>query len=256
MHTSDGSGTAAHATGIGLGLSTPASPDLAQPLQAPEDGPKPTARPFASDPDPQSAERRALRQQHAPRTRQDPHAPGWYVIQVQTGREEAMCQIIERTAAEADQLSDIDGYHLVEECFSPRFETERKFHGEFHRIEKPLLPGYVVAVTQDPATLARMLYRVPDFTRLLTFGEMFVPLRDDERAWIESSTHVGDRTVPMSFGYREGDRLVVTEGPLKGREGMVTRINRAKSLAFLEFDVHGKKITTTVGLGIVPKERT
>lgn len=167
-----------------------------------------------------------------------------------------MCQLIERTAAEADQLSDIDGYHLVEECFSPRFATERKFHGEFRRIEKPLLPGYVVAVTQDPATLARTLYRVPDFTRLLTSGETFVPLRDDERAWIESSTHVGDRTVPMSFGYREGDRLVVTEGPLKGREGMVTRINRAKSLAFLEFDVHGKKIMTTVGLGIVPKERT
>ena len=203
---------------------------------------------------PDAAARRARRAQHAPRTHHDPRTPGWYVIQVQTGREEAMCQLIERTAADFDALSDIDGYHLVEECFSPRFETERKYHGEFRRIQKPLLPGYVVAVTHDPATLARILYRVPDFTRLLTSGETFVPLRDDERAWIESSTHAGDRTVPMSFGYREGDHLVVTEGPLKGREGMVTRINRAKSLAFLEFYVHGKKITTTVGLGIVPKK--
>ena len=50
---------------------------------------------------------------------------------------------------------------------------------------------------------------------------------------------------------RDGDTLLVTEGPLKGREGMITRVNRHKSLAFLEFQIGGKRVTTRVGLGIL-----
>lgn len=183
------------------------------------------------------------------------HKAGWYVIQVQTGREQAMCRLVERAAAEADLLSDIDGSQLVEECFSPRFVTEHKFDGAWRPVEKPLLPGYVVAVTGEPAALAQLLWRVPEFTRLLTAGETFVSLRDDERAWIESSTRAGKRTVPMSYAYREGESIVVTQGPLKGHEGMIVRVNRRKSLATLEFHVHGKKVTTTVGLGIMPREQ-
>ena len=177
--------------------------------------------------------------------------PEWYVVQVQTGREQQMCQVIERTCAEADMLSDVDGSHLLQECFSPRYRTQHKFGGEWRDVEKSLLPGYVVAVTCQPDAVARCLRKTPDFTRLLVSGETFVPLRDDERAWMEEFTRQGDRTIPMSFGYREGDSLVVTKGPLKGREGMVMRVNRKKSIAVVEIHINGKKVTTTVGLAIV-----
>ena len=177
--------------------------------------------------------------------------PKWYVIQVETGREQAMCQLIERVGAEASLESDEDGYQLLEECFSPQYVTRHKIHGEWIDLRKRLLPGYVVAVTRHPAHLRQVLYRVPKFTRLLTVGETFVPLGEEDRAWLEATTHKGDRTVPMSMAYKDGDTVVVTEGPLVGREGQIVRINRSKCLAFLEFQVGGKRITTQVGLGIV-----
>lgn len=177
-------------------------------------------------------------------------APGWFVVQVQTGCEAQMCRVIERACAEADLASDRD-YPLLEECFSPQFQTQMKYHGEWRYKEKPLLPGYVVAVTAEPAALAHLLRGVPEFSRLLTSGETFVPLRDDERVWMEEFTKAGERTIPMSFAYKKGDTLVVTSGALVGREGMITRVSRRKSLAFVEIDVGGKRVTTTVGLGIV-----
>lgn len=44
----------------------------------------------------------------------------WYVVQVQTGRERAMCELIERVAPKC----------LVGECFTPRYQTQKKFDGE------------------------------------------------------------------------------------------------------------------------------
>lgn len=182
--------------------------------------------------------------------------PGWYVMQVSSGRERHLCQLIERACAAEDATSDEDGYHLLEECFSPRYRTRLKFHGEWQDAEKPLLPGYVVAVTRHPHALARWLRKVPEFTRLLTMGEEFVPLREEERTWIDEWTTKGDRTVPISIAYRKGDRLVVTEGPLKGHEGMITKIMRKKCQAQVELNVGGKKISTTVGLAVVPESET
>lgn len=178
---------------------------------------------------------------------------GWYVIQVQTGREEAMCRLIERVCREANLQSDEDGYQLIHECFSPQFSTRHKIHGEWTDIQKRLLPGYVIAVTEHAAELAQQLRKIPKLTRLLTMGETFVPLQEEDRRWLEEATQQGDRTVPMSMAYKVGDKIVVTEGPLVGREGQITRINRSKCLAFLELHVGGKKITTTAGLAIVPE---
>ena len=174
---------------------------------------------------------------------------GWYVIQVQTGREQQMCRVIERVCAEVDLASDEDE-QLLEECFSPTFQTEHKFGGEWKQVEKLLLPGYVIAVTARPGEVVQQLRRTPEFTRLLSTGETFVPLRDDERAWMEEFTKRGERTIAMSVGYREGDRVVVTQGPLKGREGIVSRVNRKKCLATIVMLVDAIVITTTVGLAM------
>ena len=143
---------------------------------------------------------------------------------------------------------------LLEECFCPSFLTQTKRSGEWQYVERLLLPGYLIAVTAYPDELRDLLRAVPDFARVLAMGETFVPLRENERAWIEEFTKPGDRTIPMSQGYMRGDTLVATEGPLVGHEGLITRVNRHKSLAVLEFHIGGKRVTTRVGLGIVSEQ--
>lgn len=171
------------------------------------------------------------------------HGPRWYVVQVATGKERAICELIERVAPEGS----------LEECFSPSFETQMKVRGEWVPATKLLFPGYVIAVTNHIEKLEAALRQIPEFTRVLSVGETFVPLHEEDQAWIGAFTKKGARAIPMSSGVMEGDRVVVTSGPLVGREALIKIVNRHKSLAFLEFEICGRVITTKVGLGIVRK---
>lgn len=176
----------------------------------------------------------------------------WYVMQVETGREQATCDAVLRACAGVQSMQR--GEPLVSECFAPRYRHRYKLHGQWHDEDCLLLPGYVVAVTSEPWALGRALGRVPGFTRLLTMGETFAPLKDEDRFWIERWTREGDRTIPMSIAHKKGDRVVVAEGPLKGREGMITRVKRRLGLAELEFHVGTVTVRTTVGLAVLPGE--
>lgn len=169
----------------------------------------------------------------------------WYVVNVPTGKESKMCQVIERLAPEG----------TVRECFCPRYATQIKRAGEWLDVQKTLLPGYVVVASKQVSTVKRCLRKVPEYARVLSMGESFVPLTREERAWIDAFTHEGDRCIPMSMGVMEGDRVVVVSGPLKGREALIKSVNRHRSIAYVELQICGRIVTTKVGLGIVsPKD--
>lgn len=178
----------------------------------------------------------------------------WYVIQVQSGRERAICKLIADTCAVYNASAGADAPVSLEECFSPSFATQKKVRGEWVRTEHLLLPGYVIAVTDTPERLADRLRGIRELSRLITAGGQYVPLNDAERLWLELHTQRGDRVVAMSFGYKEGDVLCVTEGPLRGQEGRITKVDRKNSLAHVEMHVGAMTIRTTVGLGVLPKE--
>ena len=55
----------------------------------------------------------------------------WYVVQVQTGRERAMCELIDCVAPAG----------LVGECFTPKYQTQKKVHGEWQDAEQLLFPA-------------------------------------------------------------------------------------------------------------------
>lgn len=178
--------------------------------------------------------------------------PGWYVIQVRSGHEQAMCDVIQRTCEEFDKLSMVED-PLVEEVFSPRYATKTKFHGEWKEVERPLLPGYVIASTFRPEDLGAALRTIPELTKMLALGETFVPLREEERLWIEESTKQGDRVLPLSIAISKGDSFAVSEGPLKGKEGLITKVNRHKCFAIVELHVGQMTIRMRVGLAIIPE---
>ena len=169
----------------------------------------------------------------------------WYVIQVPAGKEVALCETIRRAV----------GPDVLRECFTPRFATERKVRGAWEQAESLLLPGYIIAVTREPVALYEHLREVREFTKLLRMGGSFCPLAEEDRAWMAMFTNEGDRVIPMSMGVMEGDRVVVFRGPLKGREACIVSVNRRKSLAFIELDMCGRRVTTRIGLGIVRKSQ-
>ena len=82
-----------------------------------------------------------------------------------------------------------------------------------------------------------------------------MPLAKEETQLIGGFTNRGDRVVPMSEALKDGDRVVVTAGPLLGHEALIKTIYRRKSTALLELNLCGRRVTTRVGLAVLSNEQ-
>lgn len=175
----------------------------------------------------------------------------WYAVQVETGREDASCTMIEQAAEAADLTSSF------EELFVPKRRTLTKIQGELTEGEEPLFPGYVIVVT-NPSNLEAVvatLKRLPRFARLVGHDGEFVPLSDDEVARICAFTQKDHRFVEMSEGFVEGGRVTVVSGPLVGWEALIKKVDRRRRTAYLEFPLCGRTVETRVGLNLVRRTR-
>ncbi|RVU96710.1 antiterminator LoaP [Coriobacteriales bacterium OH1046] len=169
--------------------------------------------------------------------------PRLYVIQVMGGQEEHTKALVLKLLAD-----------VASDCYTPAYECARKVGGVWRRVSRTLFPGYVFVETSDPAGLRDRLGEIPAFARLLgASDESFLALTDDEVAWLNAFANVETHVVEMSEGVIEGDRILVTKGPLKGHEGLIRKVDRHKRLAELEIGMFGREKRVRIGLEIVRK---
>ena len=111
------------------------------------------------------------------------------------------------------------------------------------RTEEVMFPGYVFLYTQN-GEMPR-LSNVHYMRRLLTYGERQRQLygRDAEIArWLFQYCGV----IRESRALREGDRIVVVDGPMKDMGGIIKSVNKQRQRASIEFTFEG--ITRNVWL--------
>lgn len=166
-----------------------------------------------------------------------------YAIQVGSGQEAKVEELIRRFVHES----------VIGEIFVPRFETMRRWKGEWHKRAERLAPGYLFVETHDAEKLALQLRRVPAFTKVLGNNEVFIPLNDEEVAWLNAFTGGDRRVIEMSEGIVEGDKVIVLRGPLRGHEAEIKRIDRHRRMAELEVSMLGRMKTIRLGLEIISK---
>ena len=142
----------------------------------------------------------------------------------------------------------------VERCFVPSREVMRRKGGEWCLLRETLFPGYLFIETEDVRTVLRRLQEVPAFTRMLGVGdERVLPLNQDEVAWLMALLRPLDEVLEMSVGVIEGDSVIVTDGPLKGHEALIKKVDRHRRAAYLDMRMFGRTKTIKVGLEIVKK---
>lgn len=166
----------------------------------------------------------------------------WYVIQVKTGNEEKVC-------AFCRQLVDDT---VLQDCFLPKTDRRQKKQGVWRTVQKVLFPGYIFLVTEDSNELFRELKKVPEFTKLLGDESGFIPLYEQEEAFLRKICD-DNYVVAMSEGYMVGDKVYVTSGAMAGLEGCIKKIDRHKRQAILSIQFFGRITEVTMGLEIVER---
>lgn len=171
-----------------------------------------------------------------------------YVMQVLTGREQATIDALERMLGRGRRF----------ELFAPRFRYQKKIRGVWQDVDELLTPGYVYVRTSmlDIDELAQQVRRAPAFARVLAQDGKIIPLSADEERWLQALAGAGEgHVVEPSYGFIEGDQVVITEGPLVGFEAQIKKLDRHKRLAYVEVHLMGRTKLIKVGAEIVRKQQ-
>ena len=166
----------------------------------------------------------------------------WYVIQVRTGMEHRIVSICRQSLMQ-----------FGEDIFVPTKTVRKRIRGSDQDVEAKLFPGYVFFDTEEIENLFGRLKTIKEMTNILKTGDEFVPLNEREETLLKKLTDK-DYKVQLSLGYIEGDRVVITEGPMMGLEGLIKKINRHKKYAVLETEFFDNITEITVGLEIVDRK--
>ncbi len=167
----------------------------------------------------------------------------WYVIQVRSGSEREIVK----------QCQTVISQDILEKSFLPCYEEMKRYEGAWHKEKKLLFPGYVFLISRDAEELYQDLKRVIGLTKLLKTGEEIISLTESEIGFLLKFGGE-EQLVKMSTGFVEKDKVVILEGPLKGLEGCIKRIDRHKREACLKLPMFGRVLDTRVGLEIIEKK--
>ena len=166
----------------------------------------------------------------------------WYVIQVITGEEKKTVDICRFIIKQG----------INHEFFVPETDRMKKYRGQWHKIRKPMFPGYVFISSDNIEEIYEELKRVPKLTKILQTDKTITPISEKEEQLIKNLTNE-EHIAEMSVGYIEGAKLIVETGPLEGKEALVKKIDRHKRVAVLLVEMFGSSTEVTMGLEVLRK---
>ena len=169
----------------------------------------------------------------------------WYVIWVESGKEHKVRGMIESQVPSG----------TYDRIVIPEKRIQKKFKGEWQEVQSVLFPGYLFVVAEDITEFAAALVAVPEFTKMLKADNEIVPIYPEEEAVLTRLVDQ-DEIVKMSEGIIENDKVLIFDGPLKGMEGTIQRINRHKRVAVIRMELFERVMLVEVGLEVVEKRQS
>ncbi|MBS6374071.1 MAG: antiterminator LoaP [Erysipelotrichaceae bacterium] len=156
----------------------------------------------------------------------------WYVIFVKGGKEASLTNLLNR--------SNID-------AFIPLMEKIHKKKGEFIKVIVPMYPNYIFIRSKlDQMEFNQRLYifkqQHSGILKQLQIDKEGTSVLQKEEIVLMEKMMDSQYIVKHSSGIIEGDRIKIIDGPLKGLESSIVRIDRHKRLAYLNNVLLGRQI--------------
>lgn len=123
--------------------------------------------------------------------------------------------------------------------FFPKRKLFVKRRGKTREMIVPVFPGYVFIDTDEISKeLYWVLRRVKYFNRFLVNNKNITPLPEADIALIRHFISFGEYADKSIVTFDTDNRIIVLEGPLKGLEGRIVRIDRRKKRAKVMLDFY------------------
>jgi transcriptional antiterminator NusG len=162
--------------------------------------------------------------------------PRWYALYTRSHCEQLVY----------DQLT-AKGFHI----FLPRLDVWSQRAGKRHLISVPMFPGYLFLRHAIDKTSYIDVRKARGLVRIL--GERWDRLSivpDVEIEAIQTTLNACLPVMPHPF-LREGQRVRITQGPLRGVEGILIQSKPAKGLLILSVDLLQRSIAVEIDCNVV-----
>ena len=140
-----------------------------------------------------------------------------YVLQVITGKEMQVQKTLEGLVGSDDRI------------IYPRRELIQRKRGRRHKKVQPLFPGYLFwDTTESPELKISETIRLPNVIRFLPGNNSIIPVSQDDADLLKPFLRGSGLTTLVNLRFNENDRVVILDGPLKGQEGKIVKVDRRR----------------------------
>lgn len=180
----------------------------------------------------------------------------WYVLYVKANTEHKVVKDFERFVIASGTEFKFEPFVLESEKYYR--DKKRREMGKSY-LHRPMFPGYVFIETNMPSeeflSFTNEFIRASENIRkVLRYGNSTrIAVLDEERRAIEYHFQ-GKRCLERSQGHIVGEEVIITSGPLVGREGSIKKINRHNRYALITMEFLGEKRIAEAPLEIVTKK--
>ena len=164
-----------------------------------------------------------------------------YVIQVNTGKEDTYIKLWESRKG-----------HKPLKIFWLRKELMIRKKGHTHKGLKSIFPGYLFLEADEiDADTFQEFRHIHFFNRFLKADDKIYPLPLDEAKKIYELAKYGRVIGQSKVVYNEQDRIVVIEGPMKGLEGQIVKVDRRKKRAKVRLSLYNNAYLIDFGFELL-----
>lgn len=167
----------------------------------------------------------------------------YYAVQIQTGKEEKIIDNVKTNLA-----NRLEKQRFI---FPKRILKIRKA-GVQKEEEKPIFPGYFFIEAEDIDTeLYNTLRYTQGFLRFLKSNQEITSLSGKDLSILQHFLKFGQSISTSNVFFDKNDRICVTEGPLKGLEGLIVKVDKRKKRAKIKMDFANDSILIDLGFEII-----
>ena len=135
--------------------------------------------------------------------------------------------------------------------FPRRTLTIRRL-GKTRQTEAPLFPGYLFLQGDEiPPETYWQLKKIPGFFRFLKSNHDIRPLEGPDRELLLHFLSFGEVVKKSRVRLDENSRIQVVEGPLKGLEGRIVKVDKRKGRAKVKLDMYDESFLVDLGIEIL-----
>jgi transcriptional antiterminator NusG len=173
----------------------------------------------------------------------------YYAFQVFTRKEERYLRL-----ARVYLDIAVPGWERVGRLLWPRRTLTIRRRGKTREELAPVFPGYLFFEAEElPIDIYWTLRRTGGFVRFLKSNQQVEPLEGDDRRLLLHFLRHGEVVRKSTVTFDTNNRIQVVEGPMKGLEGQVVKVDRRKKRAKIKLELYDDSFLVDFGFEFLQK---